>query len=162
MKYRYHLEESIQVKASPEDVFNFANDHKQLSSHMNQSSWMMGGGSMKTIFDAQKGKKVGSHIKMQGKVFGIELYLDEVVSEYNSPYKKEWHTVGSPKLLVIGQYRMGIEIQAAGLGSELKVFIDYNLPETGISKLFSLLFGNMYAKWCVKQMINSVHDHYER
>lgn len=39
-----HDEESLLISASPEDVFAYVDDHKRFSSHMNQSSWMMGGG----------------------------------------------------------------------------------------------------------------------
>lgn len=156
----HHDEETSLIQASPEDVFNYADDHKHFSSHMNKSSWMMGGGSMKTELDEGQGKTVGSHIQMKGKVFGINLYLDEVVTHHEPPRRKEWETVGAPKLLVIGNYKMGFEISTKNSISQLKVFIDYELPEAIISRLLGQLFGKMYAKWCVRQMINGVTEHF--
>ena len=115
---------------------------------------------METQVDEGKGQKVGSHIRMGGKVFGINLYLDEVVRERVPPNRKVWQTVGNPKLLVIGNYRMGVEVTSGNSKSKLKVFIDYELPE-GAAKLLGILFGGMYAKWCVKQMLRSTVDHFK-
>lgn len=49
-----------------------------------------GGGKMETWVDKGKGQKVGSHIKMSGKVFGINLFLDEVITPptMNLPFIK--------------------------------------------------------------------------
>ena len=123
---------------------------------MNQSSWMMGGGHMGTLMDAKEGRKVGSHIVMKGKVFGIAISLDEVVILREPPLVKAWETVGTPKLLVIGNYRMAVEIEPSANGSLLQVSIDYNLPEK--NALIGKLFGGYYAKWCVRQMISGVCD----
>ena len=119
----------------------------------------MGGGKMDTHVDEGKGQKVGSHIRMNGKVFGINLFLDEVVTEHKPPSRKVWETVGNPKLFVIGNYQMGVEIYPQRDKSKLKVFIDYDLP-TGPSKLLGVLFGAMYAKWCVRQMWSGVIEHF--
>lgn len=70
----------------------------------------MGGGRMETMVDEGRGQKIGSHIRLSGKAFGISVALDEVVTRYEPPRFKTWETVGTPKLLVIGHYRMGIEI----------------------------------------------------
>jgi hypothetical protein len=121
---------------------------------MNKSSWMMCGGSMKTIMDAEEGKQLGSHITMDGTVMGMKVSLDEVVTKREPPYKKEWKTVGSPKLIVIGQYVMGVNIVAQGNGSKLTVFIDYEYPDK--NAWMGKLFGKIYAKWCVRQMVNGV------
>ena len=76
---RRHLECSTVINASAEDVFAFVDDHARLSSHMNESSWMMGGGRMSVDVDAAQGQAVGSHIRLSGRVFGIHIYLDEVL-----------------------------------------------------------------------------------
>ena len=146
-----HYEESIVVDSSPEELFAFVDNHQQFSSHMNKSSWMMGGGHMETTVDAGNGQKVGSHIRMSGTAFGMKLFLDEVVIQYEPPYKKTWKTVGSPELIVIGHYGMGLEIKPQNLGSSLRVFIDYELPAQ--NAWLGILFGDIFAKWCVHQMI---------
>lgn len=153
-----HYKDSIEINATPEAIFAYADDHSKFSSHMNESSWMMGGGKMETEVDEGHGQKIGSHIKMGGKVFGIKLFLDEVITEHESPRRKVWKTVGDLKLLVIGHYQLGFEIEPKENKSIFTVFIDYDLPSKNI--WLGKLFGGIYAKWCVNQMISGVKNHF--
>ncbi|MCL4416898.1 MAG: SRPBCC family protein [Actinobacteria bacterium] len=153
-----HYENSILIPASVKDVFDYVDDHTNLSSHMNKSSWMMGGGKMETSIDDKGGKEVGSHIKMSGNVFGIQFYLDEVVIKREPPRLKVWETVGVPKLLVVGNYQMRVEIKPNESGSLLQVSIDYELPLT--NAWLGKLFSRFYAKWCVEKMIGSVRENF--
>ena len=150
-----HYEESAHIPASVTQVFDHVNDHARLSSHMSRSSWMMGGGRMEMQADAGEGRVVGSHIRLGGRIFGLQLFLDEVITEHEPPYRKTWQTVGTPRLLVIGDYRMGVEIGTENGGSRLRVFIDYELPPTPGTRWLGFLFGGFYARWCVRQMLQS-------
>jgi hypothetical protein len=153
-----HFQNNILILASPEKIFNYINDHTNLSSHMQKSSWLMGGSKMNIELDKGEGKQIGSHIKMTGKIFGISLFLDEEIIQYNPPNEKSWKTVGDIRLLVIGHYILGFSISSERNGSKLTVFIDYQMP----SKNYWLgyLFGNMYAKWCVNRMLKDTAQHF--
>jgi len=151
--YSRHEESSALVNASAERVFEQLDDQTRLSEHMSKRSWKMGWGRMETVLDAQHGRSVGSHIVLRGRVFGIRLYLDEVVIIREPPLKKTWETVGQPRLLVIGPYRMGFDLLPDGISSQLRVAIDYELPAKGMSRLLGRLFGRSYAKWCTRQMV---------
>lgn len=157
-----HYEESTFIPASARQVFDFVDDHARLSAHMGQSSWMMGGGRMEVQVDGGHGRAVGSHIRLSGNVLGIHLFLDEVVTQHEPPYRKVWQTVGTPKLLVIGHYRLGFEISVEDRGSRLRVFIDYDLPTTLSTRWLGYVFGGMYARWCVRQMIQSAREGFGR
>jgi hypothetical protein len=158
---RRHYEDAASIPASPKVIFDFVNDHSKLSVHMNKSSWIMGGGRMETELDEGKGQKVGSHIHMHGKILGINLSLDEIVTRYEPPSLKVWETVGDPKLLVIGPYQMGLQIEPREEASNLKVFIDYDLPMSAKTRWLGYLFGSMYAKWCVQQMLATAKEHFK-
>lgn len=145
-----HHEQAVSLLATPEQVFAFVDDHTRFSAHMGQSSWMMAGSRLRTEVDDGHGQRVGSHIRMTGSVVGLPLALDEVVTEREPPRRKTWRTVGSPRLLVIGEYQMGVEVEAQSEGSRLRVFIDYALPAR--NAWLGRLFGGVYAKWCVSQM----------
>ena len=145
-----HLEASAHLAAEPHKVFALLDDQTRLAKHMSKRSLMMGGGKMTYSLDEQKGQAVGSHIHMGGSAFGLQLFLDEVVSERIPPRRKVWQTVGRPRLVIIGAYEMGFELRAFGEGSALRVWIDYDLP-TGLGR-FVPAFGAAYARWCVKQM----------
>ena len=128
---------------------------------MMQSSWMMGGGTMRLEFDGQHGRAAGSHIQMKGRILGMDLSLDEVVTTRQPPELKAWATTGSPRLLVIGHYRMGVRITSAGAASDVTVFVDYNLPD-GSGRWLGLAFGGVYARWCVRQMLTGIARALER
>ena len=155
-----HKEGSVLIPASAEVVFAYVDDHSRLSSHMSQSSWMMGGGRMGVELDAGKGQAVGSHIRLRGNVFGIPLFVDEVVRRRNPPSEKIWETVGTPRLLVIGSYRMGLDVKPANGKSRLRVFIDYDLPIDRPTRWLGRLFGGMYARWCIDQMLEGPSKHF--
>ena len=157
----YHRERSQFVAAMPSQVFAFVDDHSRLSAHMEKSSWMMGGGRMSIETDDAKGQAVGSHIRMGGRVFGLRILLDEVVIRRDPPHHKVWETVGVPKLLVVGPYRMGFDIRPSKGGSDVRVFIDYDLPSGLFTRWLGRLFGDWYAKWCVDQMLNGAVEAFD-
>jgi len=136
-----HYENSRWIASSPRDVFAFIDDHARFSSHMSESSWMMGGSRMEVELDDAKGQRVGSHIRLSGNVFGIQLFVDEVVARREPPLVKVWQTVGTPSLLVIGAYTMDVHITPDGGGSELLVFIDYDFPDRWPMSWLGRLFG---------------------
>jgi len=155
-----HYESRVPIKAPQEEIFAYVDDHAQLGSHMSESSWMMGGGRMDIAIDKGRGQRVGSHIGLSGKAFGITLFLDEVVTRREPPRLKVWETVGNLRLLVIGHYRMGIEVGPQDSNSLLRVYIDYDLPLT--NAWLGRLFSGSYAKWCVRQMIKDTSDHFAK
>jgi len=119
---------------------------------MEKRSLMMAGATMRVETDALQGQAVGSVIRIIGRVLGVNLMAEEVVTERVPPLHKTWETRGEPRLLVIGSYRMGFSISPAGDPSRLVVFIDYQLPPGGFAHWLALLFGRMYAAWCPRRM----------
>lgn len=151
--YAFQEEAAGFIDAPIARVFAALDDHRRLSSHMSERSWRMGWSTMETVVDAQQGKAVGAHILMRGRVLGIPLHLDEVVTAREPPFRKQWETVGIPQLLVIGAYRMGFELTTDRVGSRLRVTIDYDVPPTGASRVLGKVFGRAYARWCTRQMV---------
>ena len=115
---------------------------------------------MSVALDSANGQAVGAHIRLTGTVFGIRLFLDEVVTRRDPPTHKVWETVGVPKVLVIGSYRMGVEISPERQGSRLRVFIDFDLPTGWATHWLGRLFGSLYARWCVRQMLTGAAKHF--
>jgi len=155
-----HYEASVAINAPAEDLFAYVDDHARFSSHMSRSSWLMGGGRMEVSTDEGRGQKAGSHIRMSGKVFGVRLFLDEVVTRHDPPRVKTWETVGDLRLLVIGHYRMNIQVEPRDRNSVLHVSIDYDIPPK--NAWLGRLLGKAYAKWCVRQMIKGPQDHFAK
>jgi hypothetical protein len=157
--YPRHAEASADLPAGPQEVFDFLDDHRNLSSHMESSrSPMMAGGKMQLILDDHQGRTIGSHIVMRGKVLGFDLFVDEIVTERVPPEKKTWETV-EDRLVVIGAYRLGFRVAPrVPAGSTLTVWIDYDLPSR--RRWLGRLGGSMYADWCVEQMLSSARSRF--
>lgn len=157
--YARHAEASAELPASQRELFDFLDDHRNLSSHMESNrSPMMAGGSMQLILDEQQGRQTGSHVVMRGKVMGFDLFVDEVVVERVPPEKKSWETVDA-RLVVIGPYRLGFRItERAPTLCTLTVWIDYDLPTQ--RRWLGLLGGSTYARWCVQQMLGSARTRF--
>lgn len=160
MDHRYH-ETSIAVPAPIDRVFAYLDDHARLSSHMRKPSWQMGGGRMLVQLDGAQGKAVGSRIRLAGRVWGIPLAVDEVVTERRVPTSKVWETVGVPRLLVIGSYRMGFQVTTAPAGSLVRVFIEYQLPVPRVARCLGCLLGRFYAAWCTERMAVDARRHFQ-
>lgn len=89
---------------------------------------------------------------MGGNFLWLDLFVEETVTEHHRPRRKTWETHGVPRLVIIGAYRMGFEIEDAGAKSKLCVFIDYDHPQSVIGGVLGALFSPVYARWCVKRM----------
>ncbi|MGQ0711282.1 MAG: SRPBCC family protein [Rhodoferax sp.] len=144
----------VQVPAAVEQVFAHLDDVRHLTAHMEQPSWRMLWGCMRTTTDARQGRALGSHIQLEGAVLGLRLALDEVVVEYAPPWRKSWKTVGEPRLLLIGPYHMGFVLHAlpAG-GTQVQVWLRYAPPQGPWARLWARGLGPWYARWCVRQML---------
>ena len=151
-RFALHHRSEVLLAVDPARLFAHLDDHRRLSSHMEKPSLMTAGASMRIETDNRHGQVLGSVIRMTGRVFGLRLSVEEVVTAYEPPRHKAWETVGEPRLLVIGGYRMGFEIDPAPGGSRLVVFIDYRLPAKGLSLLLGRVLGGAYAAWCTRRM----------
>jgi hypothetical protein len=158
-KFPLHYESAVTLNASPETAFAYLDDFRKLSAHMEESSAMMVGSKMKISTDGLDGRTVGSRVRMDGKMLGMALSLEEVVTERQPPFKKAWQTVDA-KLMVIGQYQLGFALSPSGDCSLLHVFIDYELPRQGFAHWLGKLFGKTYARWCVERMANDAVAHF--
>lgn len=151
MTYPHHFETSVHVAATPADLFAEIDDPSRLAAHMTRSSMMMAGSSMQYSFDEAGGRAVGSKIAMEGSILGFKLSVEELVTERDPPFRKVWETIGDPRLVVIGGYRMGFEIAPESDGSRLKVLIDWRESPT-TWRWLSRLLGPAYARWCTQSM----------
>lgn len=93
-------------------------------------------------------------------MMGIPLFVREFVTESEVPKRKVWETKGPQKLIIMDQYRMGFDLTPESAATTVNVFIDYNLPSSGIQKVLGQLFGKVYARWCTEQMAKGAAKHF--
>jgi len=154
-----HYESAVTLNAPPETAFAYLDDFRKLSAHMEKSSAMMMGSKMRISTDGLDGRAKGSRIRLDGKMLGMTISLEEVVTERRPPFTKVWQTVDA-ELLVIGQYQLGFALSPSGDRSLLRVFIDYELPHQRFARWLGKLFGKTYARWCVERMANDAAAHF--
>ena len=158
--FPFHHESTGPANASVEQVFAFLDDPKALAAHMGESSMMMLGARMSIDVDADGGRVIGSKVRMQGRVLGVRISLEEVITQRQVPAMKVWETIGTPRLLAISHYRMGFELTRSGASSLVRVFIDYSLPIKPPGSWLGRLLGAGYARWCTKQMVTGAARHF--
>lgn len=155
-RFQFHRETTTDLHAHSGAVFALLDDHRRLAGHMEKPSLMMAGATMKIETDGRHGQAIGSQIRLRGQVLGIALAVDEVVVQYEPPWRKSWETIGEPRLLAIGTYRMGFELTShmdqRSENTRLRVWIDYNLPESLWTRWLGWMLGRIYADWCTRQM----------
>lgn len=157
-EFAFHYEGSAVLNAPIDAAFAYLDDFHKLSAHMERSSGMMMGSQMRIEADERQGRAVGSVISMGGKMLGVRLSLREVVTERIPPKRKAWRTLDTD-LLVIGAYLLGFELREHGQETWLRVFIDYDLPKTGLGRWLGPMFGRAYAKWCIETMLADAVRH---
>ena len=155
-----HDESAGLAHAPVEQVFAFLDNPKALAEHMGKSSMMMLGSRLSIDVDAGGGRALGSKVRMHGRMMGIRLSLEEVITERQVPAMKVWETIGTPKLLVIAHYRMGFELTRNGASSLVRVFIDYSLPIKPPGSWSGYWLGAVYARWCTRQMVMGAARHF--
>lgn len=158
--YDAHADYTSAVNAEPQTLFEWLDDPRHLGSHMQQRSWRTLGTRMGYRFDALAGRAVGSRFRLEGDVWGLPIGVDEVVIERRAPSHKIWETVGTPRLVVVGHYRMEFHIAPTAAGSLLTVGIDYRIPPWRPAMLARVV-ARWYARWCVRRMAADASDRYE-
>lgn len=144
------------LSAPVEAAFAYLDDFAALSAHMEKRSPMMMGSRMRIATDELGGRAVGSRVRMEGRVLGLRLYLEEVVTLREPPLRKAWETAAA-RLVVIGPYRLGFELSPKAERSALRVFIDYDLP----ALLPGRWLAPRYARWCTEKMARDAVGHFD-
>lgn len=159
MGFPLHYETHAQLDASIEAAFSHLDRFEALSAHMEKRSAMTLGSSMRITTDDLGGRAVGSMVRMHGRMLGIPLSLEEVVTQRQPPRAKAWET-RSVRLLVMGQYRLGFQLEPADRGSVLRVFIDYEEPSWRLAQSLGRALARMYARWCTRRMAGDAVRHF--
>ena len=147
-----HAEAQCDVAADAGSVFDYIDQPERLSAHMARRSWWLAGSSMVIETDRDGGRAVGSRIHLAGRILGIELHVDGEILQRDLPRRKAWQTLGEPRLLVIGRYRMSVDIEPRDARCRVTIGIEHTLPKSRPSRWLATLLGRYYAHWCVQQM----------
>ena len=159
-----HLSRTALINASPEQVFAYVDDIRNLARHMSESPSMpMMGSKLKLEIVTPEPTGVGATYRYTGKMLGLVLDFSETVTTYIAGREKIWRTIGDPKLLIMRGYEMrGLVEPVTPATTNLTISIDYELPDKGFWRMAGWLLGDAYSKWCLTGMVDGSKRALER
>jgi len=156
------LKKELSIQAPPEKVFAFMDDLSKTGMHMSQSSMMMMGSKLTLEQLEGPSKGVGATFHWSGKVMGMPIDITETVTKWIENKEKVWETIGSPKIIILGWYRMILKIESVKKGTLTSLEIEYTKPNGWFYKIMSFLFSGWYSRWCLNNMLNDTKNHLEK
>ena len=103
------LSRTALINASPEQVFAYVDDIRNLARHMSESPSMpMMGSKLKLEIVTPDPTGVGATYRYTVKMLGLVLDFSETVTTYIASREKIWRTIGEPKLLIMRGYKMRV------------------------------------------------------
>jgi hypothetical protein len=127
------LSRSAIIAAPAERVFAYADDIRNLARRMSQNRSMpMMGSTLKLDIVTPAVTGVGATYRYSGRMMGLTIDFSETVTQYEPGRRKVWHTIGTPRLLIIAGYEMAVLVEPILVESaRLTIGIDYTLPRAG-------------------------------
>lgn len=156
--------EVVEIEAPAERVFGYVDDMRNVGWHMtDRSSMAMLGSRLKLEILSEQSTGLGATYRYSGKMMGLALDFSESVTKYVPNREKVWHTVGTPRLLIIDNYEMRIAVEPlSATASRLAISITYALPRSPLWRVIGSLLARPYSRWCLRQMVGDAKRSLER
>ena len=159
-----NLSRSATIAAPAELVFDYVDDIRNLARHMSEARSMpMMGSKLKLEILTSNATDVGATYRYSGSMMGLVIDFSETVTKYVLGREKTWRTIGTPQLLIVERYEMGVVVEPISESiSRLTISFDYDLPRSGVWRLVGRLLAGSYARWCLDSMISGTKQDLER
>jgi hypothetical protein len=154
-RYTHRAVRRVALAVEPAAAFAILDDPFRVAGHMRRRSWRTGFSRLAIVElppDALGRPRYG----WRGRVFGLPIAIDEVVTARDPPRLKAWETIGSPRMWVIDQYRIEFRVEATATGCVVELSIDYTLPERGVGRFLGPALGHAYQRWCLDRMVGDL------
>lgn len=153
MTWQRTLQETIVVAAPPARVFAWIDDPANTGLHMSRPSMAMLGGSLRVEQLSPNAAGVGATYRSRGRVLGLPIDFTTAVTVWVSGREKIWRTVGTPRLIVLGDFQMRFSLTACeDDGTNLVLAIDYNVPARFPGRHLGRVLAAPYVRWCLRRM----------
>ena len=136
-------------------------DFSKTGIHMSERSMMMMGSKLKLKQLSTNAAGAGANYRWYGKMIGMAIDFNQIVTKWHPPKLKEWETIGEAKIIIMSWYRMWFEITPANNGTNTKISISYLPPKELFYKILSFFFANWYCNWCLNNMLNDTKKNLE-
>jgi len=158
------LSRTAVIEAPAERVFAHVDDIRNLAGHMSgQGSMTMLGSKLALEIVSQIPTGIGATYRYSGRVIGLAIDFSETVTKYVPGREKVWRTIGTPRLIIIDSYEMGLRVEPlAEAGSRLTLTFNYELPRSGLRRMLGRLLASAYARWCLGSMVEGTVQSLQR
>lgn len=157
------LKKVVTINAPVETAFNYLDDLSKTGMHMSENSAMMMGGKLKLEHLPGPEKGTGAKYRWSGKMMGLPLDFTVEVTKWIKNQEKTWETTGTPKMIILGWYRMNLKTEPAGAGgTRASLGIEYTPPEGLFYRFLSAILAPFYARWCVSRMLADAKRAFEK
>ena len=139
--------------APPETVFNYLDDLGVTGMHMTKSSMMMMGSKLNLKYLTPFKIGPGTQYRWTGKMMGMDMDFTVIVTKWIAGREKTWETIGPAKLIIYSWYRMHLDVAPIRNKTCAELSISYERPAGLLSKILSLIFGDLFGRWCLSNML---------
>ncbi|MBM3897727.1 MAG: SRPBCC family protein [Thaumarchaeota archaeon] len=147
-----YAQEVIEIKASPQKVFAHMDDIRNVGWHMEGKRAMpMMGGKLHLQKLSENATGVGATYRWYGKVLGMTIDFKETVTKWIENREKVWSTIEDPKIFIMSEYKMRLQLSPTENGTNVVFEIDYELPRSLFGKILGKLLAKKYAQWCLRR-----------
>lgn len=135
-------------------VFAHLDHFPNLARHMAHGSSMRMGGGM-TLHEQTPGVRgVGATYRYTGRAFGMAIDFQQRVAEWAEDQRKVWRTLEGGRIILLGRYEMGFELEPGHAATRVRAWITYDLPRDLRGRVLGALFARSYARWCVRSILD--------
>lgn len=158
------LSRTAVIEAPAVRVLDHVDDIRNLAGHMSgQASMPMMGSKLALEIVSRIPTGIGATYRYSARVMGLAIDFSETVTKYVPGREKVWRTIGTPRLIIIDSYEMGVPVEPlAETRSRLTVTFDYELPRSGRRRMLGRLLAIGCARWCLGSMLEGTVQSLQR
>jgi hypothetical protein len=158
------MDRSVVIAAPAERVFAYVDDIRNMARHMSEERSMAMMGSRLTLeIVTPEVTGIGATYRYFGRMMGLTLDFSETVTRYVPGREKGLRTIGDPRLLIIGGYEMGVNVQPlTEVSCRLTITFGYDLPRAGLWRIVGWALAPWYGRWCLDSMTQGAKRELER
>ena len=156
------LTKQVEIKSSPDAVFDYMDHLGNTGMHMMEDSAMMMGSKLALQQLSKNETGLDSKFRWYGRMMGLKMDFTVVVTKWIKSKEKVWETVGKAKMIILGWYQMRLLLTPKGEVTVSELSISYTYPKNLFGKILAFFLSRWYGNWCLTNMLNDSKKALER
>lgn len=144
---------NIIIHVYPEKAFAYMDNIGNTGMHMTKSSMPMMGSKLELKQLSENATGLNSKFRWFGKMMGFTMDFTVVVTKWIKDKEKVWETIGEPKMIILGWYKMHLVLSPEGKNTKAELSLAYTKPTGLFFKFIAFFLAPFYANWCLNNML---------